>query len=158
MERYWTEWQQARMPFTSEFLAAVILIFWWCFKIHNVPHFCVNSITGLQPNAGFFSWIFYVHSLMKEIKLAFEITTHMFVSMRAYPCTYVQTHTYLCMCSCVSLCVWTCMHACTHAPLCLPVHLHISMRTCLYVHLCVLLCFVRAHLCLCVRCFLRTDN
>jgi len=36
-ERYWAEWQQSRMPFTSEFRATVILIYWRCFKIHSVP-------------------------------------------------------------------------------------------------------------------------
>ena len=62
------------------------------------------------------------------MKLAFEVTVHMFASV--YP--YVHTH------FCMSVCVGS--STCTRAPLCVPVHVHTSVHMPVYANACAFVC------------------
>lgn len=98
----------------SKFTAYHISV--WLSLMYNKQY--DNSCSGITTYAGFFC-IFYVHTFLKEIKLAFEITMHMFVSVHThlhlcvcqFICTHLCTHAYMCKCMCICVCACVvCLH------------------------------------------------
>jgi len=141
-ERYWTEWQQARMPFTSEFPTTVILFCWRCFIIHSVPHFCVNSITGEYNLIQFSFSLNLLYTFFSEgNKVGFwDHHAHVCVYACISLCVRANTHAHLCMC--------LCGHAYMHLCVCLFIYTHQCARA--YMCICVCACVVWLHIYVCV--------